>query len=108
MSLDHKRGVWLRIPPVVLGTGLFYVVLRGLPLNLLRAAIIRMRVGSFLAAVILYGLIFIPAAWRWHLILKLAQKAAGFIHTLRTSLIGHFFYTICFGVVGGDSAKAVV
>lgn len=108
MNLERKRAIWLRLLPVCIGVVLLYVVLRGLPLHALAQALTHMRIGWFAAALAFYGAIFLPASWRWHLVLKLSKKAVGFAQTLKVSLIGHFFYTLCFGVVGGDSAKAVI
>ena len=108
MNLDRKLAAWTRLVPVLVAAVLLCVVLRGLPQDALLQVLGRLRIGWLIAALILYGAIFVPAAWRWHLVLRLAHAAVGFGQTLKTSLIGHFFYTICFGVVGGDSAKAVI
>jgi hypothetical protein len=50
----------------------------------------------------------VPAAWRWHLALRLSEGAVNFAASLRLSLIGHFFYTILFGAAGGDTAKSLL
>src|SRR5215475_15918204 len=67
-----------------------------------------MRPGWFIAALVLYGLLFIPAAVRWHLVLKLSNTAIRPTVTFRYTLIGHFFYTLLFGAIGGDGAKTAL
>src|SRR5215218_2609050 len=62
--------------------------------------------GWFAAAVLVYGALFIPAAARWHIVLRISKLAVNANATMRLTLIGHFFYTVFFGSVGGDSAKA--
>jgi glycosyltransferase 2 family protein len=108
MNVEGRRVGWMRIIPIGVAAVLLWIIFRGLPIARLGETFGRMRIGWFLAAILCYGMIFVPAAWRWHLILKLAGKAVGFAQTLHTSLIGHFFYTTCFGVIGGDSAKALI
>ena len=67
-----------------------------------------MRVGWFLGAVLLYGLMFVPGAWRWHLALRVNDSVVNSSATVRFSIIGHFFYLVLFGGAGGDTAKATV
>ena len=64
------------------------------------------RFGWLLAAISVYGAAFLPAAWRWHLMLRLPGTVVHFTATFVLSLIGHFFYTVFFGVAGGDLAKS--
>jgi uncharacterized membrane protein YbhN (UPF0104 family) len=65
-----------------------------------------MRPLWFAAAVLVYGLLFVPAAVRLHLIFTLAGIPARPLETLRTCLIGHLFYVVLFGAVGGDTARS--
>jgi rSAM/selenodomain-associated transferase 2 len=65
-----------------------------------------MRPGWFVFGIALYGLLFIPASWRWHLALRQTGCAVHPGATARLCLIGHFFYTILFGAAGGDTAKS--
>jgi uncharacterized membrane protein YbhN (UPF0104 family) len=67
-----------------------------------------MRRGWFLGSFLVYGLVFLPAAMRWHLVLRLMDNAIHPLVSLRVSLVGHFFYTVFFGVVGGDATKAAL
>jgi uncharacterized membrane protein YbhN (UPF0104 family) len=64
--------------------------------------------GWFIGAVALYGALFLPAARRWHIVLRLTGQAVHPGAATRLSLIGHFFYTVLFGVFGGDSAKSAI
>jgi uncharacterized membrane protein YbhN (UPF0104 family) len=73
-------------------------------LNTLRG----MHVGWFIAAVVLYGLMFLPAALRWWLALHVNDSVVHWPATLRFTIIGHFFYLMLFGGTGGDAAKATV
>ena len=67
-----------------------------------------MRVGWFIGAVLLYGILFLPAAWRWHLALRMNDSVVDSATTIRFNIIGHFFYLLLFGGAGGDTAKAAV
>jgi hypothetical protein len=67
-----------------------------------------MRIEWFIGAVILYGLMFLPAALRWHLALRMNDSVVDAGATIRFSIIGHFFYLLLFGGAGGDTAKAAV
>jgi uncharacterized membrane protein YbhN (UPF0104 family) len=71
-----------------------------------RRAVRGMHVGWFLAALGIYGFLFLPAALRWHLVLRLSGCAEKFRVTASFTLLGHFLYTLFFGAIGGDSAKA--
>jgi hypothetical protein len=67
-----------------------------------------MHVGWFIGAIMLYGIMFLPAAWRWHLALQINDGVVDHNATIRFTIIGHFFYLILFGGAGGDAAKAAV
>lgn len=92
---------------VVTGTSLF-LVLHHVHVHALLNTLRAMRIGWFLAAIALYGFIFIPAAWRWHLALRLNHEAAQFPTAARFTIIGHFSYLVLFGAAGGDAAKATL
>ncbi len=85
-----------------------YFVFRHIPAAALWETLRGMRVGWFIGAVILYGLMFLPAAWRWHLALRMNDSVVNPMATIRFSIIGHFFYLLLFGGAGGDAAKATV
>jgi glycosyltransferase 2 family protein len=85
-----------------------YFVFRRIPAASLLETFRGMRVGWFLAALLLYGMMFLPAAWRWHLALRMNDCVVDGPATLRFTIIGHFFYLLLFGGAGGDAAKATV
>lgn len=85
-----------------------YFVFRRIPAATLLETIRGMRVGWFIAAVLLYGIMFLPAAWRWHLALRMNDCIENVPATVRFTIIGHFFYLLLFGGAGGDAAKATV
>jgi rSAM/selenodomain-associated transferase 2 len=84
------------------------IVFRRIDLRALGAAFGAMRPVWFGAAIITYGLLFIPAAWRWHLALRQTKSSVHFGATARLTVIGHFLYTILFGAAGGDVAKSAI
>jgi uncharacterized membrane protein YbhN (UPF0104 family) len=96
---------WTFVCLAVTLAALFFIFRRIHPGELFDA-IRTMRPGWFVAAFALYGIVFFPAAWRWHLALRMNNSAAGFSPAVRYSIVGHFFYLILFGGVGGDTAKA--
>lgn len=85
-----------------------FLVFRHIRLPALLHALRDMRVGWFIGALLLYGLMFLPAAYRWHLALRINDAFVNPLATARYTLIGHFFYLVLFGGTGGDAAKAVV
>ena len=99
---------WGRLGCAAVTVGALWLIFHRLQPHVLLEAFRTVHWVWFLAAVILYGLLFLPAALRWHLVLKLTGNAVSPGVTGRLTLIGHFFYTVLFGSVGGDSAKAVL
>ena len=85
-----------------------YFVFRRIPAKTLLETFREMRVGWFIAAIALYGIMFLPAAWRWHLALRMNDSVVNPSATVRFTIIGHFFYLMLFGGAGGDAAKATV
>ena len=104
-----KRSLMFgRILCAALTVAALWVVFHRLNLEELKQTLRTMRWGPFLAALVLFGLVFLPAAGRWRLVLRLMGRAVHFSVIVRVSLIGHFFYTVMFGVIGGDSAKSAL
>jgi len=85
-----------------------FLVFRRIPATTLLDTIRAMRVGWFIGAVAIYGIMFLPAARRWHLALRVNDAVVNPSATVRFSIIGHFFYLMLFGAAGGDAAKAAV
>src|SRR5437870_8743115 len=108
MDSLKKPWLWLRVAGTILAVTAIGLLLRRVQPGALAATLRTTRPGWALAAVALNGLLFVPAAWRWHLALRLNRCAVNFGVSLRLSLIGHFFYTIFFGAAGGDVTKSVL
>jgi glycosyltransferase 2 family protein len=85
-----------------------FLVFRRIPVRTLWVTLRGMRVEWFLGSIVLYGLMFLPAARRWHLALRVNDSIVDAAATVRFSIIGHFFYLLLFGGAGGDTAKAAV
>jgi rSAM/selenodomain-associated transferase 2 len=108
--MPDTKQPWLWGRLFILGiTGMaLYLVFRRLNLDTLAETFRGMQWGWFVGAVALYGALFIPAAWRWHIVLRLTGQPVHPAAATRLTLIGHFFYTALLGVFGGDTAKSVV
>ena len=98
---------WKLVCVAVTVAALFFVF-RRIPAAALLETLRGMSVGWFIGAVLVYGIIFLPAARRWHLALRTNDSVVDSGATIRFSLIGHFFYLLLFGGAGGDAAKATV
>jgi hypothetical protein len=98
---------WRLVCLAVTAAALF-LVFRRIPARSLFETIRGMRIEWFLGAVLLYGLMFLPAALRWHLALRVNDSIVDAGATIRFSIIGHFFYLLLFGGAGGDTAKAAI
>src|SRR6266404_945472 len=108
MEEGTKSSLWTRLAVVAITAAALGVVLHRLRLEALVTAFRNMRWGWFMGAVLLYGTAFLPASWRWHLVLRLTGTAVHPGATARLTLIGHFFYNLLFGAVGGDTAKSAL
>lgn len=93
---------------VVVTVAALFMVFRRIPAATLLDTIRAMHVGWFIGTVALYGIMFLPAARRWHLALRVNDSVVDAPATVRFSIIGHFFYLTLFGGAGGDAAKAAV
>jgi uncharacterized membrane protein YbhN (UPF0104 family) len=92
---------------VIAGTALFFVF-RRVDLKELGHTLRDAHIGWLIASIVSYGIVFPPSAWRWHLMLRLTGNVVHFGTTFAMTLIGHFFYTVFFGVAGGDFAKSAL
>jgi uncharacterized membrane protein YbhN (UPF0104 family) len=108
----QSQSKWIsnkwRLVCLAITVAALFLVFRRIPARTLLETIRGMRVQWFIAAVILYGLMFLPAALRWHLALRMNDSVVDAGATVRFSIIGHFFYLLLFGGAGGDAAKAAV
>jgi uncharacterized protein (TIRG00374 family) len=108
MQPTGKTLVRVRIGFLLVALAAMFFIVRRVQASVLAHTIRAAKPAWLLAAVMLYGFLFLPAAWRWHLVLRLTGSAVSYGTSLRLSLIGHFFYTIFFGAAGGDSAKSLL
>jgi len=108
MESINKPLLWFRAAGGIVAVLAIGLLLHRLHPGALAEALHHTRPGWVLVATVLYGLLFLPAAWRWHLALRLSRSEVNFGVTARVSLIGHFFYTIFFGAAGGDVAKCML
>src|SRR3982750_3547604 len=102
MGSTKKSLGWPRAACVAITAAALFFVLPRIDRQALKSTVATMHPAWFAGAVALYGLLFVPAAWRWHLALRLNGNSVHFGATTRLSLIGHFFYTVLFGAAGGD------
>jgi len=108
MPVAKYSRLWGRLLILAITGAALSLVFRRLNLEVLADTFRRMHWGWFIGAVVLYGVLFLPAALRWHIVLRLTGQSVHPGAATRLSLIGHFFYTMLLGVFGGDSAKAAV
>lgn len=57
-------------------------------------------------AFLVYGVALAFQANRWHLALLAVNRAVHPMASWRLAMIGHFFFTVFFGMAGGDAAKS--
>src|SRR4051812_38057072 len=108
MDSVNKPLLWSRAAAAIVAVSAVVFLLHRLHPGALLDAFRSTRPGWVAVAALVYGLLFVPAAWRWHLALRLGRNEVDFGVTTRISLIGHFFYTIFFGAAGGDVAKCML
>lgn len=99
---------WIRALCALLAVGALVYVFTRINLRELARVLRSARLGWLVATVAVYWLVLLPSAYRWHLALRLTRCAVRFGATLRMTLIGHFFYTVFFGIAGGDMAKSAL
>ncbi|HWF20324.1 MAG TPA: lysylphosphatidylglycerol synthase transmembrane domain-containing protein [Verrucomicrobiae bacterium] len=104
----EKHMPWIRIGCAALALAALVYVFSQINLHELAKALRSARVGWLIATIAVYWFVLLPSAWRWHLALELTSCAVRFGTTLRMTLIGHLFYTLFFGVAGGDVAKSAL
>ena len=83
-------------------------VLRKVDVRSLAQTLVSARPGWIVAAWTVFGIAYLLAAARWHLVLRLGRCQVHGVATARTVFVGHLFNTILFGPAGGDIAKAAL
>jgi rSAM/selenodomain-associated transferase 2 len=84
------------------------LILRRIDLFSLGPVLARAKLGWIIVAGISFGVAFLFAAARWHLVLRLNGCQVHATATGKTVLVGHLFNTILFGPAGGDIAKSAL
>jgi rSAM/selenodomain-associated transferase 2 len=107
-QMRKRSMLWIRLGSVTVAAGALFYVFRRVEPSELRHTLRNCHFDWLLVAIAVYGTAFLPAAWRWHLMLRLTGGVVHFTATFILSLIGHFFYTVFFGVAGGDLAKSAL
>ncbi len=108
MRFARPSAAWARVSCLALaGIGLA-LVCHFLDFGVLLSTLAHLQARWFVAALALYGALFIPASYRWHLVLRLMDLAVSPLATFRSAVVGHFFYVTLFGVVGGDTARSAL
>jgi len=99
---------WPRLACLVVTGLILFFVFRQIGSRTLWVALDQTQPVWFLLAFGAYGLAIWLGSLRWHLALRLTDRAIHLSATTRLFLIGHFFYVVLFGAVGGDLAKSAV
>lgn len=107
MSKPVKAGWNSRIIALLVSAVVLGLVFSRLNPRKLESILLQMNPWWFGLALCVNGFLFLPAAMRWHLVLKVSGLAVRFATTLRCVIIGHFFYIGLFGALGGDTARSV-
>src|SRR4029453_8644469 len=103
-----KFHVWPRLAALAVSIGFLWLVVRQLDLPALGRSLLHLRIAWLLWGILVFGVVLMLAAWRWHFMLRLTGCTVHPQATLRATIIGHFFNTLLFGVTGGDIAKSVL
>jgi len=108
-SLSFKAWVtWPRLVCLVVTCVILYFIFHKIGSTAFLAALQQTRVSWFVLGFVAYGLAIWLGSLRWHLALRLTDRAIHLSASSRLFLIGHFFYVVLFGAAGGDLAKSAV
>lgn len=103
-----RHGLSGRIVGALISLLLLAVLLRRVDPALLRQSLARTSATGWLVSFAAFGLTTAGMSLRWHL---MAREAGIVVHPLaswRLCTMGHFFNTLLFGPVGGDTAKTAL
>src|SRR6266581_842085 len=92
---------WPRLACLAVTGLILFFILRQVGSRTLWAALQQMQPGWFLLGFGAYGLAIWLGSLRWHLALRLTDRAIHLSASSRLFLIGHFFYVVLFGAAGG-------
>jgi rSAM/selenodomain-associated transferase 2 len=99
---------WTRLLGVAGTVALLWVAFRKIEFGSFSEAVRRTHPGGCALAFGIYGVALAVQADRWHLALRAVRRAVHVLATWRLAMIGHFFFTVFFGVAGGDAAKSAL
>ena len=99
---------WPRLLCVIVSAGLLWFALRDMHVKVVWQAMRQVDGWAFVAAIFVYWIALLLAAYVWHVALRGVGCAAHPLATNRFALIGHFFFVALFGAVGCDLAKSSV
>jgi rSAM/selenodomain-associated transferase 2 len=105
---EAKWQTWSRLACIGISFVALAWIFRRIELVSLVHVLARVKVFWLAAAWAIFGIGFLLAAARWHVVLRLSGCQVHGAATVRTVLIGHLFNTILFGPTGGDIAKAAL
>src|SRR4051812_16946187 len=109
MIEPKPKGItWKHVAGFAVTALLLWFVFRRIPLASLWLALKGMDPVWFVMGFFVYGLALWFGACRWHMALHLTHRALHILATYRLFLVGHFFYCVLFGAVGGEFAKSAV
>lgn len=97
---------WTRLICLVATVALMWVILRKVDFRSLGESVQRLQIGWSLAALAVYGVALTFQAARWHLSLVAVRRGVHAAASWRLAMVGHFFFTVFFGVAGGDAGKS--
>lgn len=109
MSAARRHLRWPLRALALAGTATaFWLIFRRLDARALAEVFQRLRPGWYLLAFGLFGLGLVPAALRWHLMLRINDAAVHAGVSLRMVFISHFFNTALVGPSSGDVPKTAL
>ncbi len=85
---------------------LLWLIFRKIEFRTLGESLERTRLLWSSLAFLVYGVALALQANRWHLALLAVNRAVHPMASWRLAMVGHFFFTVFFGMAGGDAAKS--
>src|SRR5438552_149520 len=106
--LSGRRWVtWPRLACLAVTAVILFLIFRQIGSAAFLTALGQTRPIWVVLAFISYGVAIWLASLRWHLALRLTDRAIHLSASSRLFLISHFFYVVLFGAAGGDLAKSI-
>jgi rSAM/selenodomain-associated transferase 2 len=99
---------WTRLLGVAGTLLLLWVVFSRVEFGSFAEALRRTHLGWCALAFAMYGVSLAVQSYRWHSALRAMDRAIHLIASWRLAMVGHFFFTVFFGMAGGDAAKSAL